>query len=55
MDPQSMRADYARNGYLIFRSVLDPEAICRVSDHVQWLQKRNPHLRPEQLHHWLMW
>lgn len=55
MDPQSMRADYARNGYLIIRGVLDPEAIRRVSDHVQWLQQRNPHLRPEQLHHWLMW
>jgi phytanoyl-CoA hydroxylase len=52
-----MRTDtgqFARDGYMIFRGVLDRELIQEASDHVAWLLKRNPGLRPEQLHNNLM-
>ncbi|MBM3459454.1 MAG: phytanoyl-CoA dioxygenase family protein, partial [Armatimonadetes bacterium] len=55
MDWDQRRAAYERDGYLVFEDVLDPETVRLASDHVEWLQQRRPDLRPEQLHHWLMW
>ncbi|MDW8367312.1 MAG: phytanoyl-CoA dioxygenase family protein [Abditibacteriales bacterium] len=46
---------YQQDGYAIFPSVLDADLIQEASDHVEWLQKKHPQLRPEALHHWLMW
>lgn len=46
---------YRRDGYAIFKPVLDVDLIQEASDHVEWLIKKHPELRPEQLHHWLMW
>jgi phytanoyl-CoA hydroxylase len=40
---------YERDGYAVFRHVLDAELIREASDHVEWLQKKNPELRPEKL------
>jgi ectoine hydroxylase-related dioxygenase (phytanoyl-CoA dioxygenase family) len=42
---------YQRDGYVVFRNVLDPELIKEVNDHVDWLQARHPDVRPEQLGH----
>jgi phytanoyl-CoA hydroxylase len=50
-----LRRRYDEEGYLVFPQVLDPELIRLASEHVEWLQRQNPDLRPEQLHHWLMW
>ena len=40
---------YERDGYAVFRSVLDAELIREASDHVEWLQKQHPEIRPEKL------
>lgn len=45
---------YDRDGYLIFKNVLDRELIQEASDHVEWLQQKHPELRGEQLHAHLM-
>ncbi|MBB5791252.1 phytanoyl-CoA dioxygenase family protein [Jiangella mangrovi] len=45
------REHYDRNGYAIFRDVLDPDLMAEVDEHVAWLQRRHPDVRPEQLGH----
>src|SRR6478672_4997104 len=45
---------YERDGYVIFREVLDAGLVGEASDHVEWLMKRHPDHRPELLHHYLM-
>ena len=46
--------DYQENGFVIFRNVLDQDLIREASDHVAWLQRKHPNLRPEHLGHTLM-
>lgn len=48
------RAQFDREGYAVYRNVLDADLIREASQHVDWLMERNPGLRPEQFHHWLM-
>ncbi len=50
-----LRRTYDAEGYLVFPHVLDPETRDMASGHVEWLQQQHPELRPEQLHHTLMW
>ncbi len=45
---------YEQQGYVIVRDVLDADLIAEGRDHIDWLQKKNPDLRPEQLDHFLM-
>lgn len=45
---------YRREGYAIFRNVLDRDLIAEASAHVDWLMKKHPDLRPEQLGNWLV-
>ncbi len=45
---------YQRDGYVIFREVLDADLIREASDHVEWLMARHPDHRPERLGHDLM-
>ncbi|MBP6508663.1 MAG: hypothetical protein KA257_13965, partial [Opitutaceae bacterium] len=40
---------YHRDGYVIVRNVIDADLIREASDHVEWLIKKNPDRRPEQL------
>ena len=54
LDKTALREQYSREGYLLFHKVLDDELILEASDHIDWLQKRNPDLRPELLGHTLM-
>ncbi|TCO55898.1 phytanoyl-CoA dioxygenase family protein [Actinocrispum wychmicini] len=49
--PADTLASYDRDGYALFRDVIDPELIDEVSGHVEWLQARHPDVRPEQLGH----
>ena len=42
---------YRRDGYVIFRDVIDKELIAEASDHVSWLQRKHPDVRGEQLGH----
>jgi hypothetical protein len=55
MDWQTLREQYDREGYLVFPHVLDPNLIRAAGEHVEWLQRKNPDVRPEALHHHLMW
>jgi ectoine hydroxylase-related dioxygenase (phytanoyl-CoA dioxygenase family) len=50
----SAKAQYDRDGYVLFPNVLDADLIREASDHVAWLQQQNPELRPENLGHFLM-
>jgi ectoine hydroxylase-related dioxygenase (phytanoyl-CoA dioxygenase family) len=45
---------YEREGYVLFRDVLDAELVAEASRHVAWLMERHPDLRPEHLGHTLM-
>lgn len=45
---------YERDGFVIFRNVLDAGLMAQVSDHVAWLQHRHPELRGEDLGHELV-
>lgn len=42
---------YEQEGYAILRDVLDRELIAEVDQHVDWLLRKHPELRPEQLGH----
>lgn len=48
------REQYHRDGYAIYRDVIDADLVAEASDHVDWLLQNNPGLRPEQLHNNLM-
>lgn len=45
---------FHEQGYVLFPDVLDADLIAEASSHVDWLQKKNPGLRPENLGHTLM-
>ncbi len=45
------RREYEEDGYVIFRSVIDPDLIATANQHVDWLLERNPDLGPDQLGH----
>jgi ectoine hydroxylase-related dioxygenase (phytanoyl-CoA dioxygenase family) len=37
------RKAYDEQGYVVFRSVLDPDLMAHVYDHIAWLRARHPH------------
>jgi phytanoyl-CoA hydroxylase len=53
-DYSPARQTYERDGYVVFRDVLDAELIAEVNAHIEWLREKNPELRPENLGHWLV-
>lgn len=53
-DNSEPRQQYDRDGYAIYRQVIDPDLVAEASAHVDWLLRQNPELRPEQLHNNLM-
>jgi hypothetical protein len=40
---------FERDGFVIFRNVIDPDLTAQASEHVAWLQQRHPELRGEDL------
>lgn len=48
------KAQFDQDGFTIFRGVLDADLVAEMDRHLAWLLERNPGVRPEQLHHWLM-
>jgi ectoine hydroxylase-related dioxygenase (phytanoyl-CoA dioxygenase family) len=50
----ALRERYDRDGYLIVRGVVDRDLASEASAHVDWLCRRHPELRPEQLGHQLV-
>lgn len=49
-----IKEEFDRLGYVVCRNVLDADLIGEAADHVEWLAKRHPELRPEQLWHTLV-
>lgn len=47
-------AQYERDGFAIFRNVIDSDLVAEADEHVRWLVAKYPDLRPEHLHHPLM-
>jgi len=41
---------FQTDGYAVFERILDAGLIAEASDHINWLLKQNPGIRPEQLH-----
>jgi phytanoyl-CoA hydroxylase len=52
--PEGITKLFERDGFVIFRNVLDADLIAQASEHVAWLQQRNPELRGEDLGHQLV-
>ena len=50
----SLRDPYRRDGLAIARAVIDNDLVGEGRQHIDWLMKRYPDLRPEQLHNNLM-
>ena len=48
------RTQFDKDGFVIFRNVLDPYLIQEANNHVDWLMKKHPELRPEDLNHTLV-
>ncbi|AZN39631.1 phytanoyl-CoA dioxygenase family protein [Paenibacillus albus] len=48
------KEQYDVNGYAVYPNVLDKELIQEAAEHVNWLMKQNPDLRPENLGNTLM-
>lgn len=53
-DTAAVLNEYEKNGFAILRNVLDKELLTEAREHVEWLGRRYPHLRPEEYHHPLM-
>jgi phytanoyl-CoA hydroxylase len=53
-DLQALKAQYDRDGYAIFRNVVDADLVAEASAHIDWLVARHPELRPEELWHTLV-
>jgi ectoine hydroxylase-related dioxygenase (phytanoyl-CoA dioxygenase family) len=45
---------FEEQGYVIFRDVLDQDLIAEARDHLDWLMKKHPDLRPERLNYSLV-
>lgn len=48
------KTHFERDGYVIYRHVLDEELVGEASAHVEWLTVKHPELRPENLDHKLV-
>jgi phytanoyl-CoA hydroxylase len=49
-----LRTEYDHEGLTIARNVIDTDLVEEGRQHIDWLAKKNPDLRPEQLGHTLM-
>lgn len=45
------KQEYEENGYTIFRNVIDKDLLKEANDHLRFLSKKFPNLRPEHYHH----
>ena len=53
-NPIKLKEQFDREGYAIFRNVVDADLIREAGSHIDWLLARHPELRPEQLGHTLV-
>lgn len=50
----NLAEEYARKGYVIIRNVIDADLVRETDEFVDWLLRKHPDTRPEQLHSYLM-
>tara|TARA_R110001592_G_scaffold28169_4_gene103882 strand:- start:48 stop:833 length:786 start_codon:yes stop_codon:yes gene_type:complete len=48
------KEQFDQDGFVIYRNVLDSDLIREADAHVDWLMKKHPELRPEDLNHTLV-
>ena len=53
-DLDELSAAYLEHGFSIVRHVLDVDLVAEANEHIAWLIKRHPDLRPESLGYWLV-
>jgi phytanoyl-CoA hydroxylase len=46
----SIQHNYEKEGYVLFPKVLDDDLINEAKEHIEWLMRKHPGLRPEQFH-----
>lgn len=49
--PSHQREQFDRDGYTVYRRVIDADLVAETQAHVAWLMKRHPDRRPEHLEH----
>lgn len=49
-----LKQQYEQDGYVIVRNVLDAGLVNEAQAHIEWLQRKHPDLRPEELGHQLV-
>ncbi|MBV7331726.1 phytanoyl-CoA dioxygenase family protein [Chloroflexi bacterium TSY] len=49
-----IRQEYDEKGYVIVRNAIDADLAQEMVDHIHWLGKKHPDVRPEALHHHLL-
>lgn len=50
----NLRQTYDEKGYVIVRNAVDSDLAAETAEHVHWLGRKYPDVRPEQLHHELL-
>ena len=50
----NIKKEYNDNGFVIVRNAIDPDLANEVKNHVLWLGKKYPDIRPEAFHHHLL-
>ena len=53
-DQKKLRQEYDEHGFCIARKAIDEELAGEMMDHVHWLAKKHPDVRPERLGHGLL-
>ncbi len=46
-----LKLEYEENGYVVARNAIDSGLAQETEDHVHWLAKKHPDVRPEHFHH----
>ena len=50
----TLRREYDQKGFVVVRNAIDADLADETLQHVHWLGKKHPDVRPEQLHHNLL-
>lgn len=53
-DPSTIARRYDEDGFVVFRNVLDADLVAEAAGHVEWLHRRHPDRRGEELSHELV-
>ncbi len=54
LKPEDIAREYHQEGYTVVREVVDGDLLNEAQEHLNWLAKKHPDVRGENLHHELM-